>query len=119
MTGSGKGRIFINYRRADSEGYAGRIYDRLAPHFGADAIFMDVEVIDAGVDFVRVLEEAVQSCDVLVALIGRSWLNIKDEQGGRRLDNPADFVRVELAAALSRDIRVIPVPSEGLHRYFS
>ena len=109
MTGSGKGRIFINYRRADSEGYAGRIYDRLAPHFGADAIFMDVEVIDAGVDFVRVLEEAVQSCDVLVALIGRSWLNIKDEQGGRRLDNPADFVRVELAAALSRDIRVIPV----------
>ncbi len=109
MTASQKGRIFINYRRADSEGYAGRIYDRLAPHFGADAIFMDVEAIDAGVDFVKVLEEAVQSCDVLVALIGRRWLNLKDEGGNRRLDNPADFVRIEVAAALSRDIRVIPV----------
>ena len=109
MTAPQKGRIFINYRRADSEGYAGRIYDRLAPHFGADAVFMDVEVIDAGVDFVRVLEEAVQSCDVLVALIGRNWLNIKDAHGARRLDNPEDFVRVEISAALSRDIRVIPV----------
>jgi len=70
---------------------------------------MDVDTIDAGVDFVKVLEEAVQSCDVLVALIGRRWLNLKDENGARRLDNPEDFVRVEIATALERDIRVIPV----------
>jgi formylglycine-generating enzyme required for sulfatase activity len=105
----GKGRIFISYRRADSAGYAGRIYDRLSAHFGEDAIFMDVTKIEAGVDFVAVLQNAVQSCDVLVALIGRRWLNIKDETGERRLDNPEDFVRVEVAAALDRDIRVIPV----------
>ena len=104
-----KGHIFISYRRADSEGYAGRIYDRITPHFGADAVFMDVDTIDAGVDFVRVLEEAVQSCDVLVALIGRRWLDLKDENGVRRLDNHEDFVRIEIATALGRDIRVIPV----------
>ena len=79
MTTPQKGRIFISYRRADSAGYAGRIYDRLTAHFGVDAVFMDVDTIEAGVDFVEVLQNAVQSCDVLVALIGRGWLNIKDE----------------------------------------
>jgi len=106
---SQKGRIFINYRRADSEGYAGRIYDRLVPHFGKEAIFMDVDAIPAGMDFVEVLEDAVQSCDVLIVLIGRQWLNLKDEHDKRRLDNPKDFVRIEIATALRRDIRVIPV----------
>ena len=76
-------------------------------------IFMDVDTIEAGLDFVEVLQNAVQSCDVLVALIGRSWLNIQDEAGKRRLDNPEDFVRIEIAAALSRDIRVIPVLVDG------
>jgi len=109
LSSSQKGHIFISYRRADSEGYAGRIYDRLAPHFGMEAVFMDVDTIDAGVDFVKVLEDAVQSCDVLVALIGRRWLNLKDENGARRLDSPEDFVRIEVATALERDIRVIPV----------
>jgi len=108
------GRIFISYRRTDSAGYAGRIYDRLTAHFGADAVFMDVDTIEAGVDFVEVLQNAVQSCDVLVALIGRRWLDIKDETGKRRLDNPEDFVRVEIAAALSRDIRLIPVLVDGV-----
>ena len=109
MTTPQKGRIFISYRRVDSEGYAGRIYDRLAPHFGADAIFMDVDAIPAGMDFVEVLEDAVNSCDLLIALIGRQWLNLKDEHGKRRLDYPEDFVRIEIAAALKRGIRVIPV----------
>ena len=109
-----KGRIFISYRRVDSEGYAGRIYDRLAPHFGADAIFMDVDDIPAGVDFVKFLENEVQSCDVLIALIGRQWLNVKDEHGKRRLDSPKDFVRIEIATALERDIRVIPVLLGGV-----
>ncbi|HEY5729800.1 MAG TPA: toll/interleukin-1 receptor domain-containing protein, partial [Anaerolineales bacterium] len=92
-----KGRIFISYRRADSAGYAGRIYDRLSTHFGKDAIFMDVDTIQAGVDFVEVLENAVQSCDVVVVLINRQWLNIKDEAGKQRLDNPRDFVHIEIA----------------------
>ena len=104
-----KGRIFISYRRIDSEGYAGRIYDRLAPHFGDNAIFMDVDDIPAGVDFVKYLENEVQSCDVLIALIGKQWLHVKDEHGTRRLDDPNDFVRIEIATALQRDIRVIPV----------
>jgi len=104
-----KGRIFISYRRADTAGYAGRIYDRLSAHFGEDAIFMDVDKIPAGLDFSEVLESEVQACDVLVALMGRQWLNIKDPTGKRRLDNPQDFVRIEIAAALRRGIRVIPV----------
>ena len=108
------GRIFISYRRVDSAGYAGRIYDRLAAHFGKDAIFMDVDTIEAGLDFVDVLENAVQSCEVLVTLIGKQWLNIADETGKRRLDNPEDFVRIEVAAALSRQIRVIPVLVDGV-----
>jgi len=86
-----KGRIFISYRRDDSAGYAGRIYDRLAAHFGEEAIFMDVDTIEAGLDFVDVLENAVQSCDVLVALINKQWTNIKDREGKRRLDNPEEF----------------------------
>jgi len=106
-------RIFISYRRDDSAGYAGRIYDRLAAYFGKDSIFMDVDTIEAGLDFVEVLENAVKSCDVLVALIGRQWLNIKDAAGNRRLDNPQDFVRIEVAAALKREIRVIPVLVDG------
>jgi formylglycine-generating enzyme required for sulfatase activity len=106
-------RIFISYRRADSAGYAGRIYDRLTAHFGNDAVFMDVDTIEAGLDFVMVLQNAVQSCDVLVALMGRQWVNIKDEHGKRRIDNPEDFVGIEIAAALDRDIRVIPVLVDG------
>lgn len=114
MTAPQTGRIFISYRRADSAGYAGRIYDRLSAHFGKESIFMDVDTIPAGLDFVEVLENAVQSCDVLVALIGRQWLSIKDEAGKRRLDNPQDFVRIEVAAALGRSIRVIPVLVDGV-----
>ena len=106
-------KIFISYRRADSAGYAGRIYDRLTAHFGEDTVFMDVDTIEAGLDFVEVLQNAVQSCDVLIALIGRSWLNIKDETGKRRLDNPEDFVRLEISTALKRKIRVIPLLVHG------
>jgi len=113
LTATQKGRIFISYRRADSAGYAGRIYDRLAAHFSEDAIFMDVDAIPAGLDFAEVLENEVKACDVLVALMGRQWLNIKDVDGKRRLDNPQDFVRIEITAALRRRIRVIPVLFDG------
>ncbi len=108
------GRIFLSYRRDDSR-YATRgIYDRLATHFGEDAVFMDVDTIPAGLDFVKVLQREVQRCDILVAVVGKSWLNIKDEAGNRRLDNPEDFVRIEVATALERDIRVIPVLLDGV-----
>ncbi len=109
-----KGRIFISYRRIDSAGYAGRIYDRLVEHFGEDAIFMDVDTIEGGTDFIKVLEDAVHSCEVLIALIGRQWLGIKDKDGKRRLDSPEDFVRIEIATALKRNIRVIPVLVDGV-----
>jgi hypothetical protein len=105
-------KIFISYRRDDSAGHAGRLFDRLSAHFGADQIFMDIEQIEAGVDFVQAIQDAVGSCEILVVLIGKNWLASRDE-AGRRLDNPNDFVRVEIAAALERDVRVIPVLLQG------
>jgi len=107
------GNIFISYRRSDTEGYAGRIFDRLGAKFGRENIFMDVDTIQPGENFVDAIENAVSSCDVLIALIGDEWLTITDENGKRRLENPNDFVRVEISAALRRDIRVIPVLLAG------
>src|SRR5215468_2226786 len=107
------GKIFINYRRDDSIGMAGRLHDRLAQAFGKRNIFMDVDHIPAGVDFVAYLNSQVAGCDVFLALIGPSWLNAKDEQGRLRLNNPDDFVTIEIAAALAREVRVIPVLIEG------
>ena len=102
-------RIFISYRREQAAGHAGRLYDRLADHFGRDNLFMDLE-IELGVDFAEYINRAVQTCDALIALIDRQWLTCTDAATGeRRLDNPEDFVRLEISAALSRDIRVIPV----------
>jgi len=106
-------RIFISYRRDDSAGYAGRLYDRLSQHFGDDNVFMDIDTIPVGMDFVEVIEESVGSCDVLIALIGKQWLTITDAQGRRRLDNPEDFVRLEIKTALDRNILVIPALIRG------
>lgn len=105
--------IFISYRRDDAAGYAGRLYDRLAARFGAQRVFMDVEGIEPGTDFVDAIERAVGSCEVLIVIIGNDWLNAVDAMGQRRLDDPADFVRLEAAAALARNIRVVPVLVEG------
>src|SRR5436190_1079367 len=107
------GKIFINYRRDDSFGTAGRLYDRLAQAFGRDNLFMDVDHIPAGVDFIDYLNSQVAECDVFLAVIGPNWLNAKDDAGRRRLDNPDDFVTIEIAAALARNIRVIPVLVDG------
>ena len=106
--------IFISYRREDAAGHAGRLFDRLKARFGKSAVFMDVEGIDAGIDFVETIDDAVSTCDVLLAVIGRGWLDARDDHGARRLDNPQDFVRLETGAALSRRIRVIPVLVEGV-----
>jgi hypothetical protein len=99
-------RIFISYRRDDTGGYAGRLFDRLSTHFGRGNIFMDVDTIEPGLDFVRAIERAVGSCDVLLALIGQQW-------SSRRLHNDQDFIRLEIATALKRDIRVIPLLIHG------
>jgi formylglycine-generating enzyme required for sulfatase activity len=104
--------IFISYRRDDSAGHAGRLFDRLGAHFGVGQVFMDLERMEPGEDFVQVIEKAVGSCEILVALIGRSWLASRDEVG-RRLENPSDFVRLEIATALARGVRVIPVLLQG------
>jgi formylglycine-generating enzyme required for sulfatase activity len=106
-------KIFISYRREDSEHIAGRIHDRLISHFGRDAIFMDIDNIPFGVDFRKHLAEAVSQCDVLLAVIGDSWLQLRFKRGPkrkqRRLEDPADFVRIEIEAALARGIPVVPV----------
>jgi hypothetical protein len=104
------GKVFINYRREDDQGNAGRLYDRLEAELGAGRIFMDVEGhIKGGDDFVDVLRAQVAACDVLLAIIGPRWLTIADETARRRLDNPDDWVRVEIAGALEMGKRVIPV----------
>ena len=104
------GKIFISYRRADSQWAAARLYDRLAHEFPDEQIFMDVEEIAPGQDFVRVLADQVGACDVFLALIGPEWLSMQAEDGGRRLEDAKDFVRIEIADALRReDTLTIPV----------
>ena len=107
------GRIFISYRREETAYPAGWLFDRLADHLGRGQVFKDVDSIQLGDDFVEVITRAVGSCDVLLALIGDEWLTITDEHGRRRLDNPDDFVRLEIEAALARHVRVIPILVDG------
>jgi hypothetical protein len=113
MTVAEGGGIFVSYRRQESAHLAGRLYDRLADQFGEGQIFIDVDAIDLGVDFAEEISRAVAACKVLLAVIGPNWLTITDERGRRRLDDPDDFVRLEIEAALARDVRVIPILLEG------
>jgi len=106
-------KVFISYRRADSAGYSGRVMDRLDRELGRDLIFMDVDAIPLGTNFSKALHEEVAKCGVLLAVIGANWLDARDEHGNRRLDNPTDFVRIEIGAALQRNIPVIPILLEG------
>ena len=101
-------RILVNYRRDDSAAYAGRLADRLREQFGADNVFVDIDTIRPGEDFVDRIDQSIATCDVLVAVIGKSWLSAADSQGRRRLDREDDFVRMEIAKALERHLRVIP-----------
>jgi hypothetical protein len=107
------GRIFISYRRDETAYPAGWLYDRLADHYGDGQVFKDVDSVELGDDFVEVITRAVGSCDVLLALIGDQWLTITDKHGGRRLDDPHDFVRLEIEAALARNVRLIPILVDG------
>jgi hypothetical protein len=108
------GKIFVSYRRATTSNAAGRLADRLMDRFGDDQVFVDVDAIEPGVDFVDVIEKAVAECQVLLVVIGPTWHTVTDAAGRRRLDDPHDPVVVELRAGLaSMSVRVIPVLVEG------
>jgi len=101
--------VFISYRREDSSGYAGRLFDILSTHFGRESIYMDLDMIKGGDNFENVIEEKTSQCDVLLAVIGEKWLTCTGVNGSRRLEMADDFVRLEIAKALERGVRVIPV----------
>jgi TIR domain len=103
------GAVFISYRRGDSEGQARALSIELGDLIGKDSVFMDVDSIALGRDFRQVLQESLQACDIMLALIGPNWLEAKDAAGNRRLDSPGDFVRQEISSALKRNIAVTPV----------
>jgi hypothetical protein len=105
--------IFISYRRADSAYPAGWLSERLVEHFGRDQVFKDVDSLEPGDDFADAITGAVGSCAALIAVIGEQWLALCDERGRRQLDNPEDFVRLEIETALDRGVRVIPVLVNG------
>lgn len=106
-------RIFLSYRREDTAAHAGRLYDRLAAHFGPDQLFMDIDRIEPGENFVEAVNRNVGESDVVLVMIGPGWVQAADSAGRRRLDDPQDFVRIEVATALARGVRVIPVRVGG------
>ena len=106
--------LFISYRRADSVDISGRLYDRLADHFGEGNVFKDVDSIPLGVDFRDHIENMVSKCSVLLVVIGSQWLGssiINARQS--RLEDPHDFVRIEVEVAFKRNIRVVPLLVQG------
>jgi hypothetical protein len=107
------GGVFIGYRREDAQGEALHLFDDLKKYFGINRVFMDVTGIDPGKDFRRAIESAVSTCDVLIVMIGKKWLDSANETGERRLDDPKGFVRIEVTTALRRDVSVIPVLVQG------
>ena len=102
-------KIFVNYRRDDARGFAGRLSDSLCTYFGKDRVFRDVTGIEFGHDFERVIDEKLSESGALVVMIGDSWTNCTDADGKRRLEDPDDYVVREIAAALHADVPVVPV----------
>ena len=100
--------IMISYRRADSGSITGRIYDRLQAHFGADHVFIDIDSIPMGIDYRHHIDTTIKRCDILLPVIGPLWTG-PGEVGKRRIDDPSDLVRLEVAHALQSDVRVIPL----------
>ena len=109
MPDSSSHGIFLSYRREDAGPYARSLHLQLTQRIPDAPIFMDLDSIEPGLDFAEIIEDAVNSCAVLVALIGQQWTTLTDEEGERRLDNPDDYVRFEVKTALEQDVRVIPV----------
>jgi hypothetical protein len=106
-------RVFLSYRREETKHAAGRLADRIAERFSSSQVFVDVDSIPPGVDFSQATQDAISGCDVLLALIGPHWTTLENAEGRRRLDDPEDFVVLELRAALDRGIPVIPVLVDG------
>jgi hypothetical protein len=106
-TSSEKAKIFISYRRRETAGHAGRLYDDLVEHFGRERIFMDL-TMEPGVDYAEQINEAVGSCGALIVLIGEEWLTVADATGQRRIEDPTDLHRLEVEAGLDRQVRLIP-----------
>jgi hypothetical protein len=107
-------RIFISYRRSDSAGYAGRLYDYLKNYFGDERLFFDVDTIKPGVNFEQKIKTELDNSAAVLVLIGNQWLGIKDMNGNRRLDDPHDYVRLEVETSLNKNIAVIPVLLQGV-----
>ena len=102
-------RIFISYRRSDSSGHAGRLYDYLKNYFGEERIFFDVDAIKPGTNFEQRINSELDNSETVLVLIGNQWLDSKDKEGNRRLENPHDYVRFEVESALNKNITVIPI----------
>jgi len=114
MAENGRGTcIFLSYRRADTAGYAGRLSEALRKQFGEGSVFQDVEAIRPGSDFGHEIDGAISRCQVLVVLIGDTWATERSPDGGRRLEDSDDFVRLEITTAFRRGTRVLPVLVEG------
>ncbi|MEO8667983.1 MAG: toll/interleukin-1 receptor domain-containing protein [Bauldia sp.] len=108
-----QGTVFISYRRNDTSGFTRAIYDRLAKRFTQERVFMDIDAIEPGLRFDQVIDQAVGRCEVLLVMIGKDWLGAGPSGESPRIDDPKDPVRIEVASALKRDIRVIPVLVDG------
>lgn len=106
-------RIFVSYRRSDTQGEASHLVADLRRRYGDAAVFMDLTTIGPGEDFAQVIERALQDCAVVLVLLGRRWLDVLDSDGQRRLDHSADLVRQELKIALSKQIRIVPLVVQG------
>src|SRR5262245_2095598 len=106
-------RIFISYRRDDAAGDAGRLADHLHRRFGKDRVFLDIDTIDPGTDFVRVLHDSLQETAAVLVVIGPRWTSVRNADGSPRLESASDFVRLEVEAALGRSIPVVPVLVQG------
>lgn len=106
-------RIFVSYRRDDTQGEASHLVADLRRRYGEAAVFMDLTTIGPGEDFAQVIERALQDCAVVLVLLGRRWLDVRDSEGRRRLDDSADWVRQELKIALSKQLRIVPLVVQG------
>src|SRR5680860_721959 len=106
---TGQVRVFVNYRRNDTRHVAGRLRDLIVARFGKGSVFVDVDSIEPGLDYVTAIDTAVGSCDVMLVLIGDRWLEASDDEDHRRIDDPADRLRIEIESGLRNQTRVIPV----------
>ena len=105
--------IFVSYRRSDTAMASGRVFDHLQAFFGDEKVFMDVNTIQLGEDFVEVLERSVKESQIMLVMIGPSWMTPADSNGRPRIQDPKDYVRYELVCAFRHELRVIPVLVDG------